>query len=502
MTFPRVLVAVGLLALAATAAAPRPSEDPHALFRDRRRCAGCHGEVPRKGARVRFVKDVVAICLDCHYDKDLSTLHPVDVRPGTKVPRDLPLDDRGAITCGTCHDPHRPADAAQPFVAQRLYERLLSAFTRKDKRFQTFYLRRRNDQGQLCLGCHQKASLAAEPFHVKEASVLSQYVGSDACKGCHAAAYTAWRRTPHARMVRDARRDPGAVAADFGAKAPFPREAVVYALGTHWTQRYVVDKGGRLYVKGAIWSLGAATWDTSSSLDKPWAEYCQGCHATGFEMGDQPRYAELGIGCEACHGPGRAHVAARGRGAIVNPARLDAVRRSMICEGCHTNGHDRSGQFRFPLGYRPGKDLTRFFKGLLPKPGQDNLSFTGDESYADRHRQWLFWVDGFMDVRNQACEVCRDFRSQRAPAKAKAKMTPSELCLTCHKADVPRDDLHRRHAEETVHCHQCHVPLQTGGAYSVHDHKFLFARPDAAPAATPAETCGRCHRKRVARAGG
>lgn len=496
------LAAAGALSLLASAAAPTLAQDPHAFGSDRRRCASCHGEVPRKGAKIRVTRDVVSLCLDCHFEKDLSALHPVDVRPGAKVPGDLPLDERGAITCATCHDLHGSARSGQPYVAQPLYEKLLSVFSRGDRRYSTFYLRRRNDKGQLCLGCHEKASLAAEPFHVKEASVLDQYVGSDACKSCHPEAYAQWRKTPHARMVRDARRDPRAVAADFSGKAPFAREAVVYALGAHWTQRYVVEKGGRLFVKGAVWSLDKATWDTSGSLDKPWAEYCQGCHTTGFEMRDQPRQAELGIGCEACHGPGRVHVSSRGRGTIINPATFDETRRAMICESCHTTGHDRSGQFRFPLGYRPGRDLTRFYRGLLPKPGQDNVSFTGDESYADRRRQWLFWVDSFMDARNQACEVCRDFRSQRAKAKPKVKMTPSELCLSCHRSDVPADDLHRRHADASVPCHQCHVPLQSGGSYSVHDHKFFFAKPDARPAASPSETCGRCHRRRVARAGG
>lgn len=497
------LVGGVLLTLAAGAAMPRGGQDPHAFLRDRRHCLDCHAEVPRRGATLRFKKDVVTLCLDCHREKDLSALHPVDVRPGSKVPRDLPLDDRGAITCATCHNPHRPAEGTEPYVAQPLYERLLSALG-GDRQYRTFYLRRRNDEGQLCLGCHEKARLASEAFHVKEASVLDQYVGSEACRRCHAEAYREWKKTPHARMVRDARRDPGCVEGDFSRGAPFAREAVVYALGTHWTQRYVVEKAGRLYVKGAIWSLTQGTWDTSSSVDKPWAEYCQGCHTTGFEMKEEPRFAELGVGCEACHGPGSAHVRTRGRGPIVNPARLDPSRRQMICESCHTNGHDRSGQFRFPLGFRPGMDLTRFFRGLLPKAGQDNASFRGDESYADRHRQWLFWVDGFFDVRNQACEVCRDFRNQQVQAKPKPKMTTSEHCLSCHRRDTPKDDTHRRHAEAAVACLQCHGPLleKRRGAYSVHDHKFVFGKPESTQRAARAENCTRCHAKRVARAGG
>ncbi|MBI5017003.1 MAG: hypothetical protein HZB55_16150 [Deltaproteobacteria bacterium] len=496
------VVGAALVTLAGTAAAPRGALDPHAFLSDRRHCMDCHADPPRKGVRPRFKKDVVALCLDCHREKDLTALHPVDVRPGSKVPRDLPLDERGAITCATCHNPHQALEAEVPYVAQPLYQRLLSVLGR-GRRYRTFYLRRRNDEGQLCLGCHQKALMASEAFHVKEASVLDQYVGSDACRDCHAEAYREWKKTAHARMTRDARRAPGSVVPDFGRGAPFPRDDVVYVLGSHWTQRYVVQKAGRLQVKGATWSLSLNSWDTSSSLDKPWAEYCQGCHTTGFEMQQEPRFSELGVGCEACHGPGRGHVRAQGRGPIVNPAKLDQDRRDMICESCHTNGHDRSGQFRFPLGFRPGKDLTRYYRGLLPKAGQDNASFTGDESYEDRHRQWLFWVDSVLDVRDVPCDACGNFRNKRVQAKPKPKMTVSEYCLSCHRGDTPKDETHRRHAEAAVPCHRCHGPLRSrdGAAYRVHDHKFLFGTPEAAATPSPAGNCTRCHSKRVARAG-
>jgi hypothetical protein len=487
--------AAGLL-FAAIATLGWAADDPHSFLSEVGECLRCHVDVPSKkrpAAPLRFRKDLVSLCLDCHLEKDLSALHPVDIRPGVRVPEDLPLDEYGTMTCVTCHDPHAPYETDEPHVAESLSRRLLSLLT-PGKKHRTFYLRRRNDQGQLCLACHDGAGLAAEGFHVQEASILDQYAGSAACKPCHYEVYQEWQKTPHARMARDAREDPRAVLADFDDNPPFPREAVLFALGSHWTQRYVVSKRDKLHVKAPIWSIPQEAWDTSYWIDKPWAQYCQGCHTTGFEAKDQPRYVELGVGCEACHGPARMHAENEGVPSVVNPADLDPMRRVMVCESCHTTGHDRTGQFRFPLGYLPGKDLTHYYKGLLPKPGQDNDTFMGDETHEDRHRQWRFWVDTFM-VQKLSCDVCKNFRSRLEP-KEKPEMSPSEYCLTCHEATWPKTGLHELHLEGNVHCHRCHVPklAQGGEHFSIHDHKFLFIKPEAARALSPREACSQCHR--------
>lgn len=494
--FPAVAVLLLLLASPATG-----EGDPHGLLSDPERCLRCHQEVPEPGDRtVKLRRDVVSLCLECHREKELSALHPVDIRPGTQVPPDLPLDEQGTITCATCHDPHGTFEADEPYVAESLSRRLVSLFTGRRK-YRTFYLRRPNDKGQLCLTCHQEANLASEGFHVQEASLLDQYAGSAECGRCHPEIYREWAMTPHARMTRDVRTDPAAVLADFGGDAPFPLADVVYALGSHWTQRYVVSKGGKLYVKAAIWSVTQKAWDRSYWIDKPWTQYCQGCHTTGFEMREEPRYAELGVGCEACHGPGRAHARSGGAVPVVNPADLAPGRRDMVCESCHTTGHDRTGQFRFPLGYRPGRDLTRYYRGLLPKPGQDNASFQGDESYADRHRQWLFWADGLMEAKGLTCDVCKNFRSSLGPVE-RPRMTPSEHCLSCHRKRLPETPLHQAHSAGDVHCTQCHVPRVAPGGdhYSIHDHKFLFLEPEKRQALTPWGACVHCHSSETAEA--
>src|SRR4029077_15258261 len=94
------------------------------------------------------------------------------------------------------------------------------------------------------------------------------------------------------------------------------------------------------------------------------------------------RAVELGIACEACHGPGEAHATANRnplrrytlhftRGAadatIVQPPRLDPRRASRVCDQSQSSGACGAARWErdanaHGLPYRPGDDLaaTRF----------------------------------------------------------------------------------------------------------------------------------------------
>ena len=66
---------------------------------------------------------------------------------------------------------------------------------------------------------------------------------------------------------------------------------------------------------------------------------CVRCHVTGYEQSggfiDQELTPDLaGVQCEECHGPGRRHTAAPGKGTIVSTPGIETCRR------CHTKGQD------------------------------------------------------------------------------------------------------------------------------------------------------------------
>jgi hypothetical protein len=84
---------------------------------------------------------------------------------------------------------------------------------------------------------------------------------------------------------------------------------------------------------------------------------CFQCHSTGpAGLGDdfeiQP--AELGVRCEACHGPGQAHVAAieqgnleKAKALITNPAALPAGKINELCGNCHRLPPSAEGAFDY-----------------------------------------------------------------------------------------------------------------------------------------------------------
>ena len=128
------------------------ASNPHAFMDDPSKCLHCHESKPIKRGG-RFVKDIVSLCRDCHSVVHRMS-HPVDVRPQNDAPDDLPLDHEGTVTCATCHDPHSAPFSSKPYLSRGIVERLKGMFSSTG--YSTYFLRKPNTEGQLCLTCHDK----------------------------------------------------------------------------------------------------------------------------------------------------------------------------------------------------------------------------------------------------------------------------------------------------------------------------------------------------------
>ena len=193
--------------------------------------------------------------------------------------------------------------------------------------------------------------------------------------------------------------------------------------------------------------------------------------AVGFDFEHEvfeSQVAEMGISCEACHGPAEEHVAAnrdpvrryRLRGedttdpTIVQPARLDHERSTYVCGQCHGVWMAEDPERWLAEGhpYRPGDDLaeTRF----LVRPARDRnhpklreLVSRYPDALASR-----FWSDGMVRVSG------RDMSGMiESPCYQPGEMS----CLTCHSmhgyeetADQLAPDMRTNAA-----CTQCHGEL-------------------------------------------
>ena len=479
-----------------------PAADPHASLRDPARCTSCHiEERPERGRPYRqmnFRKDIYTLCTGCHL---APVTHPIDIAPRRGTAGTLPLDADGTMTCVTCHAPHDEAHASRRFTGRPLIEKIRDTmFPILPRPYRTYFLRVSNIEGELCKYCHAPDAIPAHPSPGKIDP--ANYTGSGSCASCHRGEYEEWKRSPHARMVRSPGRHPDAVLAKFEGSSPFPPSEIAYVLGSRAAQRFVSRKGDALVVRTPIWVVRTGTWNLDYWREQDWRKSCAGCHVTGYDPAGSV-FAEEGIGCEACHGPGRAHVASGKRGDIVHPGRLSASRRAMICEGCHTTGHDSTGEYRFPVGYLPGADLSKYFFGLVPKPGQDDSTFRGDGTPADRHAQFRFWSSRMLIVEGETCDLCKNFRGGPAgknPPGEPKKMSTSEFCRSCHGGSVLPPPRHHGEAgiERTGECLSCHpVRRVSGGAPSVHDHKYLpgdsHGKKDYAPPPDFRSICFVCH---------
>ena len=121
------------------------------------------------------------------------------------------------------------------------------------------------------------------------------------------------------------------------------REDVKYTIGSQWKQRYLVQKDGKYYIAPTQFNIDSGVWVNYHEADwdqRPWLQKCGGCHATGVDL-DKETFLEPGVGCEACHGPGEAHVGwARALG--------DATGQTPVLAG--------SGSTWFVPGAHPGPD--------------------------------------------------------------------------------------------------------------------------------------------------
>lgn len=327
------------------------------------------------------------------------------------------------------------------------------------------------------------------------------YLGSEACESCHTEAYERWKASLHIQMTRPLAA--ATVAGDFSATAAFSAHGraytfgrrngtpfvsvrtngrtetydVAYTLGSKRLQGYLATlPGGRLYVLPVFWHVESRRWvdwkettpipDGAHDLKQIWNVNCFNCHATNLDRGYQAASAEyrttwteLGIGCEACHGPGRAHVAlmkeweanpasiptyssrASNRGLsdllkIFSPRSAEPRRTYDTCAYCH--GNKRNLFTTFAAG-------DRYEDHALP--------FLISEPAPDFDPQGEFWPDGRPSRfnRTQALTLTGCFTSGAA------------TCTSCHLAHGAANnpfslkvDLTQGRSGDSL-CTQCHL---------------------------------------------
>ncbi|PRY26807.1 cytochrome c554/c'-like protein [Aliiruegeria haliotis] len=387
----------------------------------------------------------------------------------------------------------------------------------------------------------------------QEAKDPPAYVGTDACIDCHTAEYEDWTGSHHDLAWTE---PTGAnIVADFdntsfthrGLTSRFTEEDGTYyiesdgpdgqitkwpvagVIGIEPLQQYFVEtEPGRYQSFDVPWDTVEQTWyhmypdqhlPASDAFHwtgpyKTWNNRCAECHATNYERNYDPRnrqysstMSEIGVGCEACHGPGAAHLAwaetesqpddwpwdgLSDFGFTIDYAPGDAETEIQQCAACHA----RRGPFLggSPVPGTPFHDAYRLSPLRSPHYHPDGQIL--DEVYV-----YGSFLQSTMYQKGVVCSDCHDVHA------AKHHLEGNGVCLTCHSPagnpdfpslkiadyDTPEHHFHES-GSEGAQCKACHmIERDYMGIDGRRDHSFRVPRPDLTIATGSPNACTDCH---------
>jgi predicted CXXCH cytochrome family protein len=377
-----------------------------------------------------------------------------------------------------------------------------------------------------------------------------EFVGSAACAGCHSAKASAWRESQHALAMQVA--DPKTVLASSegdalraqdggfvlhaagpgGVTGDFP---VKYTFGLDPLQQVLVElSGGRLQAYTHAWDVRAERWFDLYPKEKlvpgdelhwtgrqqNWNHMCADCHSTDVRKRYDAkagtfdtRFAEISVGCEACHGPGSRHVAwaretgkggatgltvsldeRRGVRWTMNPSSGIASRSAPratereieVCAQCH------SRRAQIAEGYRAGEPfLDHYRPALLTDPLYHVDGQQRDEVYT-----WGSFLQSRMYAQGVTCSDCHE------PHSGKLRAEGNALCEQCHSPEKYDAKSHHFHVpgSKGSACVECHMPSATYMRIDPRrDHSLRVPRPDLSVSIGVPNACETCHRERGAK---
>ncbi len=354
----------------------------------------------------------------------------------------------------------------------------------------------------------------------------ANYVGSAACRECHAPIYERWSKTRMANVVLNPKEHPEAITPDLSKPDPlvtFKREDIAFVYGSKWKQRYFTRIGNDYFPLGAQWDIANQVWRPyfvqpntdwwvpfypADNMKRPTGPLCDGCHSVNYNL-ETKTPTEWNVGCEKCHGPGLAHLRQPGRGTIINPARLDTTKATDVCVQCHSQGkplqNPIAGQYYdWPVGFRGGLDLKNFWELEEHKLGQTTFTHFGDGTAHKNRMQGNDFVQSLMYARGVTCSSCHD--PHGTPNTADLLKPAKQLCLTCHGPSSPSGphaasiEAHTHHAADSAgsDCVGCHMPrtAQTIANVNVRSHTFKFVTPGLTDDFRVPNPCLGCHADR------
>ncbi len=382
----------------------------------------------------------------------------------------------------------------------------------------------------------------------------ADFAGSQSCVTCHREATEAWKDSHHAWAWRAPTE--GNVFGDFGDttflhggfETRFSKQGDRFLVETegpsgkteqyevHSTvgvtplQQYLLETApGQLQSFDVAWDSEKRQWyhlypnQELAAKDgfhwtgpyKNWNARCADCHATGYVKNYDPRsktyqshQSEIGVTCEACHGPAKAHVTwakdpgsfkaaawqgVDAQGLTFNFQPEHAQIEIELCAACHARRSQLTDSS--PLAGTPFDDSYRL--ALL----REGLYFADGQIQDEVYVAGSFLQSKMYD-RGVRCTNCHEPHSGQLRAQGDA------ICTQCHnplgntdfptlpKAQYDSAEHHFHDVDsEAARCTSCHMPERL---YMVvdgrRDHSFRVPRPDLSDKLGTPNACSTCHR--------
>lgn len=396
------------------------------------------------------------------------------------------------------------------------------------------------------------------------------FLSSQACQRCHQKSHQSWHRTFHRTMTQIASKQSVLAPFDgrkltrngtscaveqhgdeFWVTVPDPdvvyqrtrnkklasaappqmvQRQVVLVTGSHHMQIYWLPShdSNELRIFPWVFFIDEQRWiPYEDSFVAPpnygpmlanWNGNCIACHS----LDGKPNYnfqtrrfktevVEFGISCEACHGPGEAHIrwhedqralAEKGVDPILHPGNVPSKLSAEVCGQCHSDFIRESDYYTAGPKYRAGGDLDAAQKTIDfemrkdPRhPFHDSHWEDGTARVGGREYQGLVASSCFQKG-ELTCITCHSMHEADPNQQLTLFAQGIDVCLQCHQSIAQDVAAHTHHAADSSgsECYNCHMPRTSIALFrAMRSHRI--DSPSAATSLTTGRpnACNLCH---------
>ncbi len=367
---------------------------------------------------------------------------------------------------------------------------------------------------------------------------FAAYAGSASCRDCHRVDYDLWAQSQHALAERPLEPHTDRLAFDPPRQIKHGDETTtvqitngvyqIVTLGLESNrQPFRVDRvighdpliqfltpfpGGRYQVQEASYAPKSDEWFYVYGDDfrfpgeyghwtgrgMNWNSFCAECHNTRLHKNydsTADNYhttrAEMGVGCEACHGPLKAHnewQQAHPKTTLHDPTvtALSPERLVGLCGSCHSRTTDLTENFQ------PGDS---FYDHYDLEILDNSRKWHPDGQIKDEDYEFVSFISSKMHQDGVTCLDCHN------PHSGKITLAGNDLCLRCHNGGYPKapkiaaaEHGHHKLTDHGSDCVGCHMPVTVYMQRQPRrDHGFTVPDPLLTREFGIPNACNRCH---------